>query len=212
MLLNTPWTLYVLDQSQRFGPIIGAATPSQQAQQQQLAAAAEASGPEKLYTVTDVEGFWRPERRLDGDWVWVDGAYDAEGAYHPGYWEPAAPWPAGMTWEPGFFDGQQWVEGFFRPPSRAGFVWVEARIEPETGVRHNGHWLPLEQRPGHVWSPGWFDGRQWNEGSWVTSAALAAGVPSDWAPAPGAEPDGGARVPEPDLAPAGELPLAVPVP
>ncbi|MFM2246638.1 MAG: hypothetical protein RL071_2712 [Pseudomonadota bacterium] len=159
-----------------------------------------------------VEGFWRPERRLDGDWVWVDGAYDAEGAYHPGTWEPAAPWPAGMTWEPGFFDGQQWVEGFFRPPSRAGFVWVEARVDPANGVRHNGHWLPLEQRPGHVWSPGWFDGRQWNEGTWVTSAALAAGVPSDWAPAPGAEPDGGARVAEPDLTPAGELPLAVPVP
>lgn len=61
MHLNSSWTLYVLDQSQRFGPVIGASVSQQQQLQQ---AQAEPTGPEKLYTVQDVEGFWRLLRSI----------------------------------------------------------------------------------------------------------------------------------------------------
>lgn len=61
MHLNSSWTLYVLDQSQRFAPVLGASVSQQQ---QLLQAQAEPTGPEKLYTVQDVEGFWRLLRSI----------------------------------------------------------------------------------------------------------------------------------------------------
>lgn len=160
---------------------------------------------------TYIDGFWRPERRLDGAWVWVDGAYDTAGVYHPGYWEPADAWPEGMTWEPGFFDGHQWVEGFWRPAARAGFLWVEARMD-SAGVRQAGHWLSLESRPGSVWVPGWFDGHRWVEDGWAPIATVQAVDLGAFEPAAGV--NAGADQPrdEPSITPSGELPLAVPLP
>jgi hypothetical protein len=57
-----------------------------------------------------VEGFWRPAARVDQRWV--SSAYDADGVYHAGYWQPIAQWP-GFVWIPGWFDGETWIDGFW---------------------------------------------------------------------------------------------------
>lgn len=59
-----------------------------------------------------VEGFWRPAER-DG-YRWVAAAYEADGVYHAGYWEPLLEQP-GQMWIPGWFDGDSWIEGYWVP-------------------------------------------------------------------------------------------------
>jgi hypothetical protein len=70
------------------------------------------------------------------------------------------------VWEPGWFDGEQWVEGFWRPAARGGFTWVSAWFDPQ-GVHHAGYWEPTVAQRGRVWVPGYWDGRTWVEGAWV---------------------------------------------
>lgn len=113
-----------------------------------------------------IEGFYRPDARSDGDWAWVEGYYLEDGAVVPGHWVPAAPGPAGYAWEPGFFDGETWVEGFWRPEYRSGFVWISSWYDTD-GVYSNGYWEPTVSRAGEIWVPGWFDGSQWVEGYWI---------------------------------------------
>ena len=130
------------------------------------------------------EGYWRVDRRNDGDWVWVEGARLADGRYVWGHWAPASPAPAGFVWEPGFWDGEQWVEGFLRPASRPGYAWVDAQYGDD-GVYRAGYWEPLVDEPGHVWIPGCSDGERWIPGYWVEQSEYDAADPKDWQPEEG---------------------------
>lgn len=152
-----------------------------------------------------VEGFWRRAERPG--WVWVEGAYRADGTYAWGHWMPAAPGAPGFVWEPGTWDGEAWIEGFWRPADREGYRWVSARWDAD-GVFRAGYWEPLEARRGHVWIPGWFDGTEWIEGYWVSMDALEAADPDDWTPPEGWD---AGRDGRPEPARAAEPPLALPV-
>lgn len=160
---------------------------------------------------TYIEGYWRVDHRSDGDWVWVEGAYQADGSYIPGYWKPSGPEPAGYTWEPGFWNGEDWVEGYWRPVAREGYAWVRAHLNSD-GTFEAGYWEPLEQRPGMVWVPGWFDGETWQSGYWVEQGEYDAADPDKWTPPEGV--DEGWNEPEsapPTSATEGaEIPLALP--
>ena len=131
-----------------------------------------------------IDGYYRPQVRHDGDWRWQDGYYLDDGTYVRGHWEPTRQGPSGYTWEAGFWDGQTWVEGFWRPDFRAGFTWVSAYYD-EDGVMHAGYWAPLDQRPGSVWIPGWFDGNQWIEGYWVAETQYESEDVQGWQPEAG---------------------------
>jgi len=129
-----------------------------------------------------VEGYYRKDGR-DG-WVWVPGEYLEDGAYIPGHWIPRGDSPDGYVWEPGFFDGTTWVDGFWRPEFRPGYQWLSAYYDAE-GIYNSGYWLPLEERASHVWVPGWFDGTQWVEGTWLHESEVTAEAFEDWSPEPG---------------------------
>ena len=159
---------------------------------------------------TYLEGYYRPEERTDGDWEWVEGYYLEDGTYVAGHWVPSGPPPEGMTWEAGFFDGEEWVEGSWRPAHRSGHRWISAYYDDE-GVYHSGYWEPVQAQAGAVWVPGWFDGNEWQEGYWVPTAEYEAVDLSSWEPEPGYDAgwddEGDIGVEEdPDY-----LPLAVPV-
>jgi hypothetical protein len=131
-----------------------------------------------------IEGYYRTEARTDGDWEWVDGYYLEDGTWIPGHWIPAAPGPEGYFWEPGFFDGETWVEGFWRPEYRAGYVWVSSWYDSD-GVFNSGYWEPTVANAGYVWIPGWFDGNQWVEGYWVDEGEYMKADLGDWEPEEG---------------------------
>jgi len=131
-----------------------------------------------------VEGYYRADDRDDGDWEWVEGYYLDDGTYVRGHWVPGGPPPEGMTWEPGFFDGEEWVEGFWRPGLRSGFRWISAYYDAE-GVYHSGYWEPITEQAGAVWVPGWFDGNGWQEGYWVPTEEYESINLSSWEPEPG---------------------------
>ncbi len=156
-----------------------------------------------------VDGYWRAEAR--SGWTWVEGYYLTDGTYIPGHWEPTTAGPAGYVWEPGFFDGEAWHEGFWRPEFRANYTWVSAWFD-EDGIYHAGFWKPTEERPGQVWIPGWFDGTQWVEGYWVTQQEYEAADPQTWTPPEGWDDGRGeqAAAPAAEAAPE-EAPLAIPV-
>lgn len=149
-----------------------------------------------------VEGFYRLEERPD--WEWIDGYYLEDGTWIRGHWAPSSPAPDGYTWVPGFWDGEEWTDGFWRPIYRGGFRWLEGYYDAE-GRFIAGYWEPIEQRPGHVWVPGWFDGNQWVEGRWITEEKLKAEDPGQWVP-----PAGVGDPPAPVELPEG-APLALPV-
>ncbi|MEN0065008.1 MAG: hypothetical protein AAGA48_22885 [Myxococcota bacterium] len=114
-----------------------------------------------------VEGYNRVSQRAD--WEWVDGRYLDDGTYVRGHWTPTSVAPEGYTWEAGFWDGETYVDGFWRPEYRPGFVWVSAFYD-EDGIFHGGYWLPQNERPGEEWIPGWFDGTDWVEGYWLPAS------------------------------------------
>ena len=172
-----------------------------------------------------VEGYYRPTAR--SGWEWVDGAYYADGTYVAGHWVPRNNAPAGYTWEAGFYDGEQWVEGFWRPEHRNGYTWVNAYFDQD-GIYSAGYWMPTEDRPGYVWVPGWFDGDRWIEGYWVTESEYYSADVESWQ-APEGWNDGWDQQAEPAPAPSksgsratvapessatnaqDEIPLAIPV-
>ncbi|RME25293.1 MAG: hypothetical protein D6798_09300, partial [Deltaproteobacteria bacterium] len=158
-----------------------------------------------------VEGYYRAETRDTGDWIWVDGYYLDDGTYVWGYWVPAGEAPDGYVWVPGFWDGDTYVDGFWRPESRPGYVWVGAWYD-EDGVYHSGYWEPTVAEPGKVWIPGWFDGETWVNGYWVDAEEYEAADPQDWDPPEGWDEgwdeDADATSTDADAA---EAPLALPV-
>jgi hypothetical protein len=164
-----------------------------------------------------VEGYFRSDAR-DG-WEWVEGFYTEDGTYIPGHWRPLGDGPEGYVWEPGFFDGNQEVDGFWRPEFRDDYRWVSSYFE-ESGLYHAGYWEPLADRPGFVWVPGWFDGNEWIEGKWVSEEEYRTTDPSTWRPEDGW--DGTGAPPAPAGPPPEKIrdrldalppkPLAIPVP
>ncbi len=163
------------------------------------------------YSDVYIDGYYRVDRR-DG-WVWVEGYYTEDGRYVPGHWRPVGSGPEGYVWEPGFFDGKYWVDGFWRPGALAGMAWVEAAYDAD-GLFRAGYWEPVQPNSGHVWIPGWFDGHSWQPGHWVTDADYAQADPATWEPEEGF--DDGLDQPELEPLPDVELdpdeaPLAIPV-
>jgi len=157
---------------------------------------------------TWVEGYWRPVNRPG--WVWADGYYLDDGQYVRGWWEPDnAPPQPGYVWEGGHYDGETWVEGYWRPEKRDGYRWVDAWLDGETAIYYEGYWEPTEAKPGMVWVPGWFDGSEWVEGQWVSEAEYekSEADAENWQPEEGWEdqpPEGQ------NVLPKGELPPALP--
>jgi hypothetical protein len=126
-----------------------------------------------------VEGYYRTESR-DG-WDWVDGYYLEDGTFIRGHWMPLDEPAAGYVWEPGFYDGEAWVEGFWRPEFRQDFVWVGGYFDTD-GIFHSGYWLPLVDEDGLEWIPGWFDGNAWNPGYWVEDTEFDSADLDNWEP------------------------------
>jgi hypothetical protein len=59
---------------------------------------------------TWVEGYWRPVARTG--YRWVPARTTGEGVHDSGYWQPLETRPDSV-WIPGWFDGNQWVEGYW---------------------------------------------------------------------------------------------------
>ncbi|TNF36167.1 MAG: hypothetical protein EP329_05485 [Deltaproteobacteria bacterium] len=135
--------------------------------------------PGYWYSDYYVEGYYRSQTREDGDWQWVEGQYLEDGTYVPGHWRPRDPGPEGYTWEPGFWDGEVYVDGFWRPMYRDGFAWQGAYFDAD-GVYHSGFWKPIEDKAEHVWVPGWFDGNGWQEGYWVHEGVYYSQRPEEF--------------------------------
>ena len=131
-----------------------------------------------------VEGYYRPEQRDDGDWEWLEGYYLDDGTYVSGHWSPLEQGPEGYSWEPGFWDGETWVEGFWRPEYRPYFTWISGFFD-EDGIYNAGYWFPIEEQVGFVWVPGWFDGQAWVEGYWVREDEYVGADFESWAPEEG---------------------------
>lgn len=133
---------------------------------------------------TYVEGYYRIGDRNDGDWAWVDGYYLDDGTFVRGYWQPTGPAPEGYSWEPGVWDGEGYVDGFWRPEYRSGFTWISAYYDAD-GLYNSGYWYPAAEQPGYVWIPGWFDGNTWVEGYWISQADYESSDVQSWQPEDG---------------------------
>ncbi|MBT3223385.1 MAG: hypothetical protein HN348_30305 [Proteobacteria bacterium] len=131
-----------------------------------------------------VDGYYRPEERDDGDWEWVEGYYLEDGTFVRGHWMPLIDGPEGYGWEPGFWDGEDWVEGFWRPEYRPGYTWISSYYD-EDGIYYSGYWMPYEDQAGYVWVPGWFDGNEWVVGYWVRIEDYESADLSNWEPEEG---------------------------
>lgn len=83
-----------------------------------------------------IPGYWRPPFRKG--YYWVKGKEDGNGNWLPGHWNPAGRAPENQVWVPGYWDGTVIVDGYWRPVSRPGSIWVD---------------------------PHWFEGR-WRDGYW----------------------------------------------
>jgi hypothetical protein len=163
--------------------------------------------PGVWYDEAYTEGYYRSEDR-DG-WTWVEGYYLEDGTAIPGHWIPTGDAPEGYSWEPGYFDGEGYVDGFWRPEFRPGFAWVSALFDTD-GVFHSGYWLPLEDQQASVWIPGWFDGNVWIEGYWVSEEEYVEEDLDNFVPEDGYDAGwDGKGEPTVDQKP---LPLALPVP
>lgn len=168
---------------------------------------------------TYVPGWWVGDRYLEGyyraadrgpAWVWVEGAWTGDGVYRWGHWEPVGHTPSGYIWEPGYWDGEDWVDGFWRPALRNGYRWVSAAFN-EDGIFEGGYWEPMEQRPDCVWIPGWFDGTAWVDGYWVTNAEYSSAKPDTYNPPPGTDDGWDTSTVSPTEPATDEQPLAIPV-
>jgi len=136
-----------------------------------------------------VRGWWEDEVYVDGyyrarsraGWRWVNGHYDKHGVYYRAHWRPVGPAPDGYAWEAGFWDGEQYVDGFWRPDDRPGFLWASGFYDGD-GVFHAAYWLPEHDEPGAEWVPGWFDGSAWQDGYWVDASELSQEAIEQWEP------------------------------
>jgi hypothetical protein len=93
-----------------------------------------------------VDGFWRPEYR--SDYYWISSYFDEDGVFRSGYWMPIEA-QDGFVWVPGWFDGNEWVEGYWVRDAEAYAEDLE-KWEPEEG-----------------WDAGWAEGEIWGDGELV---------------------------------------------
>lgn len=158
-----------------------------------------------------MEGYYRAADRGPG-WTWVEGRWTGEGVYQWGHWEPVNRTPAGYVWEAGYWDGEDWVDGFWRPQLRNGYRWVSAAFD-EDGVFEGGYWEPVVDRPDSTWIPGWFDGNEWVDGYWVSNVEYNAATPDTYNPPPGFDDGWSDDTAGASSTPANpdEQPLAIPV-
>ena len=141
-----------------------------------------------------VDGWWDGQVYVDGyyrvshrnGWTWSEGSYQDDDTYSRGHWEPDKAGPDGYTWEAGFWDGNEYVDGFWRPEFLSGYAWVGAYYDDD-GVYHSGYWMPTEDKPGQVWVPGWFDGNEWVSGYWVPDDQYTDDAVKNWEPPEGVE-------------------------
>lgn len=78
-------------------------------------------------------------------WVWVDGHYADGGVWVPGYWMPSRPRP-GYAWVPGHWEGDRYVDGYWRELNRPGFTWMDGYYD-RAGRWHEGYWAPVGPPP-----------------------------------------------------------------
>ena len=97
---------------------------------------------------------------------------------------PTRPGPEGYVWEPGFYDGETYVDGFWRPQYRRGYAWVGSFYDDD-GIFHGGYWMPAQDEAGYTWVPGWFDGNAWVEGYWVRDDEFQNADVENWQPEQG---------------------------
>lgn len=71
-------------------------------------------------------------------WVWVDGGPDAFGGWQPGTWRPYDS-RVGYVWEPGYWSGFQYIDGYWRPVERASWMWQGGHYEGRGWV--SGRWV-----------------------------------------------------------------------
>lgn len=108
-------------------------------------------------------GFWRLRTR--SGYLWVNGYWDGD-RYIPGYWRPRQARGSSWVWAPGHWAGKYWIEGHWRPARRSGYQWEIGHWD-RSGNWHDGHWRPVTQRPDREWVPGyWLPGDKWKEGYW----------------------------------------------
>lgn len=79
---------------------------------------------------TYVDGFWRPEYR--SGYRWVSSYFDQDGVHHSGYWYPLEEQPSSV-WIPGWFDGEEWIAGYWVSESQYASADV-ADWEPAEGL------------------------------------------------------------------------------
>jgi hypothetical protein len=103
-----------------------------------------------------VEGFWRPEYR--SGFTWVSSYYDLEGVYHGGYWMPIQD-VYGQSWIPGWFDGNEWVTGY----------WID---DSDLSGDAISSWAPDDG-----WDAGWEVGSGWGDGEVVLNESTGGDVP-----------------------------------
>ena len=103
-------------------------------------------------------------------WRWSGGYYRGGRWVSKRYVYHGAPPLSGYMYVPGYWRGSVWISAFWRPPARVGYVWVDEAVTPESGELVAGYWEPEGEAPeGEIWRPGYWDGRTWVEGQWVTS-------------------------------------------
>lgn len=84
-------------------------------------------------------------------------------AFSPHYRPPAR---AGFVWVEGYYDGWGgWVPGYYQPvQTRVGYAWVPGYW---SGNHYVGGYWRSTSRAGYYWAPGYYDGRTWIAGSWT---------------------------------------------
>lgn len=108
-----------------------------------------------------IDGQWRESSRPNQRWI---EPRRVGNSWSAGHWQPVTSQP-GQEWTPGFWtDSGTWIEGFWRPTTRAGFTWTAGSWR--YGVWTPGHWKPTQTRPNEIWSPGHVESNRWVEGTW----------------------------------------------
>lgn len=95
--------------------------------------------------------------------------------------KPAAPGRNYIWVQPYRLPSGLWVQGYWRPRTMAGFVWVNGTWDRTNGYYIAGYWRPARPKTGHVWVPGyWLNGR-WYPGLWRAAARNGfVWVPGHW--------------------------------
>ena len=81
---------------------------------------------------------YRPAARAG--WTWVEGYYAQDGSWVPGYWAPAYQRP-GYVWVAGHWEGDRYLDGYWREIARPGWTWVDGYYD-RGGRWVQGYWAP----------------------------------------------------------------------